>query len=71
MRRPPAGVRRAAARAAGALAVALALAPRAGAQVAPDGEWRKTNWWMNPETRALTVRELEKLGYVTLTGRYN
>ena len=38
---------------------------------APDGEWRKTNWWMNPETRALTVRELEKLGYVTLTGRYN
>jgi uncharacterized SAM-binding protein YcdF (DUF218 family) len=38
---------------------------------APDGEWRKTNWWMQPETRALTVRELEKLGYVTLTGRYN
>ena len=40
MRRPPAGVRRAVARAAGALAVALAVAPRAGAQVAPDGEWR-------------------------------
>lgn len=38
---------------------------------APDGEWRKTSWWMNAETRALTVRELEKLGYVTLTGRYN
>jgi uncharacterized SAM-binding protein YcdF (DUF218 family) len=38
---------------------------------APDGEWRKTNWWMQPETRVLTVRELEKLGYVTLTGRYN
>jgi uncharacterized SAM-binding protein YcdF (DUF218 family) len=38
---------------------------------APDGEWRKTNWWMHSETRALTVRELEKLGYVTLTGRYN
>ena len=38
---------------------------------APDGEWRKTNWWLNPDTRALTVRELEKLGYVTLTGRYN
>ena len=38
---------------------------------APDGEWRKTNWWRNPETRALTMRELEKLGYVTLTGRYN
>jgi len=38
---------------------------------APDGEWRKTSWWMNPETRALTMRELEKLGYVTLTGRFN
>ena len=38
---------------------------------APDGEWRKTSWWMTPGTRALTVRELEKLGYVTLTGRYN
>jgi uncharacterized SAM-binding protein YcdF (DUF218 family) len=38
---------------------------------APDGEWRKTNWWMQPETRTLTVRELEKLGYVTLTGRFN
>ena len=38
---------------------------------APDGEWRKTSWWMNPETRALTVRELEKLGYVAVTGRYN
>jgi uncharacterized SAM-binding protein YcdF (DUF218 family) len=40
-------------------------------RAAPDGEWRKTNWWLKPETRALTVRELEKLGYVTLTGRYN
>ena len=38
---------------------------------APDGEWRKTNWWMHPQTRWLTMRELEKLGYVTLTGRYN
>jgi uncharacterized SAM-binding protein YcdF (DUF218 family) len=38
---------------------------------APDGEWRKTNWWMQPETRTLTLRELEKLGYVTLTGRFN
>jgi len=38
---------------------------------APDGEWRKTNWWMRPETRALTVREREKLGYVAVTGRYN
>jgi len=38
---------------------------------APDGEWRKTNWWMQSRTRWLTMRELEKLGYVTLTGRYN
>jgi uncharacterized SAM-binding protein YcdF (DUF218 family) len=38
---------------------------------APDGEWRKTNWWLRPETRTLTFRELEKLSYVTLTGRYN
>ena len=40
-------------------------------RAAPDGEWRKTNWWLRPETRALTVRELEKLGYVTFTGRFN
>jgi uncharacterized SAM-binding protein YcdF (DUF218 family) len=38
---------------------------------APDGAWRKTNWWAQPQTRELTFRELEKLGYVTLTGRYN
>ncbi|MGE3911685.1 MAG: YdcF family protein [Chloroflexota bacterium] len=38
---------------------------------APDGAWRKTNWWQQSETRALTFRELEKLGYVTITGRYN
>jgi uncharacterized SAM-binding protein YcdF (DUF218 family) len=38
---------------------------------APDGEWRKTNWWMQTETRTLTLRELEKLGYVALTGRFN
>jgi uncharacterized SAM-binding protein YcdF (DUF218 family) len=38
---------------------------------APDGAWRKTNWWLNADTRELTFRELEKLGYVTLTGRYN
>ena len=38
---------------------------------APDGAWRKTNWWLQQETRVLTFRELEKLGYVTLTGRYN
>jgi uncharacterized SAM-binding protein YcdF (DUF218 family) len=38
---------------------------------APDGEWRKTNWWLRPDTRTLTLRELEKLGYVAVTGRYN
>jgi len=38
---------------------------------APDGAWRKTSWWTEPDTRALTLRELEKLGYVALTGRYN
>lgn len=38
---------------------------------APDGAWRKTSWWMRPDTRALTLRELEKLSYVALTGRYN
>jgi uncharacterized SAM-binding protein YcdF (DUF218 family) len=39
-------------------------------RAAPDGAWRKTSWWTSPETRALTLLELEKLGYVTLTGRY-
>ncbi len=38
---------------------------------APDGAWRKASWWTHEETRALTFRELEKLGYVTVTGRYN
>jgi uncharacterized SAM-binding protein YcdF (DUF218 family) len=41
------------------------------ARSAPDGDWRKTSWWARPETRSLTFRELEKLGYVTLTGRFN
>ncbi|MCC6176872.1 MAG: YdcF family protein [Chloroflexi bacterium] len=40
-------------------------------RAAPDGAWRKINWWRSPDTRALTFRELEKLGYVTLTGHYN
>lgn len=38
---------------------------------APDGDWRKVSWWRESDTRALTVRELEKLAYVALTGRYN
>jgi len=38
---------------------------------APDGEWRKQSWWTSGETRVLTLRELEKLAYVTFTGRFN
>ena len=38
---------------------------------APDGEWRKQSWWLRDETRELTLRELEKLAYVALTGRFN
>lgn len=38
---------------------------------APDGEWRKQSWWRRDETRELTLRELEKLTYVALTGRFN
>jgi uncharacterized SAM-binding protein YcdF (DUF218 family) len=40
-------------------------------RAAPDGDWRKTSWWSRQDTRVLTLRELEKLGYVRLTGRYN
>ena len=38
---------------------------------APDGEWRKQSWWLRDDTRELTLRELEKLAYVALTGRFN
>ncbi|MDP8923560.1 MAG: YdcF family protein [Chloroflexota bacterium] len=38
---------------------------------APDGAWRKQSWWLRDETRELTIRELEKLAYVALTGRFN
>ena len=38
---------------------------------APDGEWRKQSWWARDDTRVLTLRELEKLAYVALTGRFN
>jgi uncharacterized SAM-binding protein YcdF (DUF218 family) len=38
---------------------------------APDGAWRKQSWWRSDETRELTLRELEKLAYVALTGRFN
>jgi uncharacterized SAM-binding protein YcdF (DUF218 family) len=38
---------------------------------APDSEWRKVGWWNQPETRRLTFRELERMGYIFVTGRYN
>jgi uncharacterized SAM-binding protein YcdF (DUF218 family) len=38
---------------------------------APDGAWRKISWWTRPDTRELTMRELEKLGYIAITGRFN
>lgn len=38
---------------------------------APDGDWRKASWWAERDTRALTIRELQKLGYVAITGRHN
>ena len=45
----------------------IQLIPRA----APDSTWRKSGWWTQPETRRLTFRELERIGYILLTGRYN
>jgi len=41
------------------------------ASAAPDSAWRKQSWWLRPELRLLTFSELEKLGYIALTGRYN
>jgi uncharacterized SAM-binding protein YcdF (DUF218 family) len=38
---------------------------------APDSEWRKLSWWQQPETRRLTFAELQKLGYIAVTGRYH
>lgn len=41
------------------------------AHAAPDSEWRKLSWWEQPDTRRLTLSELEKLGYIFATGKYN
>jgi uncharacterized SAM-binding protein YcdF (DUF218 family) len=41
------------------------------ASAAPDSNWRKQSWWLRPELRLLTMSELEKLGYIAFTGRYN
>jgi uncharacterized SAM-binding protein YcdF (DUF218 family) len=38
---------------------------------APDSEWRKLSWWQSPETRRLTQAELQKIAYITLTGKYH
>jgi uncharacterized SAM-binding protein YcdF (DUF218 family) len=38
---------------------------------APDSAWRKVGWWNDHETRRLTFRELERIGYILLTGRFN
>ena len=38
---------------------------------APDSQWRKLSWWQQPETRRLTFTELQKLGYILLTGQYH
>jgi uncharacterized SAM-binding protein YcdF (DUF218 family) len=38
---------------------------------APDSAWRKVGWWNDQETRRLTIRELERIGYILLTGRFN
>jgi uncharacterized SAM-binding protein YcdF (DUF218 family) len=44
---------------------------RLAASAAPDSAWRKQSWWLRPDLRLLTIYELEKLGYITVTGRYN
>ena len=38
---------------------------------APDSQWRKLSWWQQPDTRRLTVSELQKLGYIMVTGQYH
>jgi uncharacterized SAM-binding protein YcdF (DUF218 family) len=38
---------------------------------APDSQWRKLSWWTMPETRRLTVTELQKLAYIFATGQYH
>jgi uncharacterized SAM-binding protein YcdF (DUF218 family) len=41
------------------------------ASAAPDSDWRKQSWWLRPDLRLLTLREIEKLAYIGLTGRFN
>jgi uncharacterized SAM-binding protein YcdF (DUF218 family) len=41
------------------------------ANAAPDSDWRKQSWWLRADLRRLTLTELEKLGYIAVTGRFN
>ncbi len=43
---------------------------RLAVRSAPDSEWRKLSWWQQPETRRLTLSELQKLAYIAVTGKY-
>lgn len=38
---------------------------------APDSQWRKLSWWQQADTRRLTFTELQKLGYIAVTGQYH
>jgi uncharacterized SAM-binding protein YcdF (DUF218 family) len=38
---------------------------------APDSQWRKLSWWQQPDTRRLTLTELQKLAYIFATGQYH
>lgn len=40
-------------------------------RAAPDSDWRKRSWWLRADLRRLTLTELEKLGYIAVTRRYN
>ena len=37
----------------------------------PDSDWRKLSWWQQADTRRLTFVELQKLGYIFVTGQYH
>jgi uncharacterized SAM-binding protein YcdF (DUF218 family) len=41
------------------------------ANAAPDSDWRKQSWWLRKDLRRLTMTELEKLGYIAITGKFH